>query len=435
MPRAAACSPLLPTLPPQPPRLPTLHPQSAMSEEGRILLVGDSAVGKRQLLAAIGASPASEPGGAAHSQLRLDTKYYTADARVELRHIDQCTSLQLGDGAYEAVLLVFDVNRQASFEAVRAWYEGAGGSDADLPIRLAVGTGLHRLPAPPGGQPTRPLWLAAAEEWCAEQLVELVEAAEDAAAVATGEAAAAAADVDEGATGAARVREALEAHMWPGMRLKAAPRHGAAAIAAAAAAEADEAEAAAAAALLQRQQQQQQAWGATAASGALAVEDAIPAGNGAPAGSEAAAAAGNEDFSFSRYLQAPEAALASAAAGGAGSGAAAAAAPGAAAADEEGEVEQLERLFAQVAGAQQGAAPAGARVWRGLSSASCVGTCCRPTVVLQPCMQLVSPAAKRPCVRPNPACRPPGAAGGAAGCAAARAGGGAGDAAHVGHGA
>ncbi|PRW57365.1 Vacuolar sorting-associated 21 [Chlorella sorokiniana] len=329
-----------------------------MSEEGgRILLVGDRAVGKRQLLAAIGASSANETAlAAAHTLLRFDTKYYTADARVELRHIHQCADLQLGDGTYEAVLLVFDVSRQPSFEAVRAWFEGAGGSDADLPIRLAVGTGLHRLPRDADGQPAKPLWLAEAEEWCADQLVEFVETDEEVAGGGAAEAAggaqglaAAAGDSSEGASGAARVREALEAHMWPGMQMKAAPRHGAAAIAAAAAAEADEAEAAAAAAVLQRQQQQGQA--AAQANDTSAVEDAfLAAANGAPANGQAAEAA-DEDFSFSRYLQAPEAALATAAAGGAGSGTAAAGAgPEAVAGGEEGEVEQLERLFAQVAG-------------------------------------------------------------------------------------
>lgn len=335
-----------------------------MSElAGRILIVADSALGKHQLLAAIGASPASEPSGAASAgaggaavttQLRLDTKYYTADAHVELCHMEQCASLQLGDGAYEAVLLVFDVSRQPSFEAVKAWFEGAGGVDADLPIRLAVGTGLHRLPRQPDGHPAKPLWLADAEDWCAEQLVEYVEMGEEAAGQAGAQAAGAAAGAaaaaggdSEVATGAARVREALEAHMWPGMQLKATPRHGTAAISAAAAAEADEAEAAAAAALLQRQQQGQ---GAAQPNGAAAVEDAIPAANGSPAdGQGAAAAAADEDFSFSRYLQAPEAALPTAAAGGAGSGVAGEA--GAAAAGvEEGEVEQLERLFAQMAG-------------------------------------------------------------------------------------
>ncbi|KAI7844169.1 hypothetical protein COHA_002304 [Chlorella ohadii] len=316
-----------------------------MTEAGRILLVGDSAVGKHQLLAAIGASPASEQSGsaaavAADALLRLDTKYYTADAHVELRHIDQCASLQLSDGAYETVLLVFDASRQPSFEAVQAWFEGAGGAAADLPIRLAVATGLHRLTRRSDGHVDKPLWLAEAEEWCAEQLMEFVEVGEEAAREETAEAARG----GEGASGAARVREALEAHMWPGMRLKAAPRHGAAAIAAAAAAEADEAEAAAAAALRQRQQQQdrQQGQGAAQANSAATV----PAANGAPAdGQAAAAAADEEEFSFARYLQAPQAA-----AGGPGSGAAGAGAGAAPAGGEEAEVEQLERLFAQVAG-------------------------------------------------------------------------------------
>ncbi len=345
-----------------------------MSEAGRILVVGDSAVAKHQLLAAIGASPASEQSGtgtaAADALLQLDTKYYTADADVELRHIDECASLHLGDGAYEAVLLVFDASRQPSFEAVQAWFEGAGGAAADLPIRLAVATGLHRLPRRPDGHADKPLWLAEAEEWCAEQLMEFVEVGEEAAGEA--EAAAEAARGGEGATGAARVREALEAHMWPGMRLKAAPRHRAAAIAAAAAAEADEAEAAAAAALRQRQQQdRQQGQGAAQANGAAA----IPEANGAPAdGQAAAAAADEEDFSFSRYLQAP-----GTAAGGPGSGAAGAGAGAAAAGGEEAEVEQLERLFAQVAGALAGSP----RSVPGMAQLSSAG--CRHAAAIQTC--------------------------------------------------
>lgn len=262
---------------------------------------------------------------------RLDTKYYTADVEFDVRHVDHCDHVQLEEGAYEAVLLTFDAAERSSFESLQRWWEGAGGAAADLGVRLAVGTGAG---------PARQAWLQEVEEWCAGQLVEYVETgqADGELAEAPG-GAAAAPGIDssrrqgEEAQGVRRIVEALQAHMWPGMLLKPSPRHGAAGVGTA---EQEEAE---------------------------VEEEVVPA---APNGVLPAAANGlrstsdggggaeeAEDFSFADYLQAPPAGSATAVAAAGGQQAAgsngAGGPPAAGGQEEEVEVEQLERLFAQVA--------------------------------------------------------------------------------------
>lgn len=288
---------------------------------GRILLVGTEGVGLPELLAAIRGQEGG-PGDSPHAWI-IDNKYYTAAVEFDVRHVEQCSGLRLQEGGWEALVLTFDATQPASFASVQRWYEEAGsGGDDDLGVTLAVGTGAAAGDA-------RPAWLQQAEDWCAEQLVEYVETGymgdeevEDAAAAAS-----AGSGAEEGATGVRRIREALHAHMWPGMQLKPSPRHGSVAIAADAAAEAEEAEAAVVAAVAQQQQQH-------ANGSALQAAAAPAAANGGPP----SGAAGQEGFTFSQYLQAPETAAAAGAAGAAGGGA-----------EEEAEVEQLEQLFMQVA--------------------------------------------------------------------------------------
>lgn len=247
-------------------------------------------------------------------------QYYTASALLEARHVDQCGDLQLD--TYEAVVLVFDTEAQPSFAAVQRWYETAGGADVDLGVKLAVGL-LAGGSGVSGSGGARPRWLQAAEEWCKEQLVELVEAgaAEEEGEVAAA-AAAAASSREGGASGWRRVREALEAHMWPGMQLKPNPRHGAAS----AAAEISSVEPAGAPQLEQQ------------AIRAADVEDAVPPGNGV----HASGGSSPDSLSFAELLGA--------------SGQAAAASAAADRGEEEVEVDEMEQLFAQVASECVGAA-------------------------------------------------------------------------------
>lgn len=178
---------------------------------GRVLLVSDPLVSTQAVLQTI-----AQRGGDQHASgalpWRLDTKYYTAEVLLEAHTVAQCSQLSLDTAGCEAVLLVFDAAQPDSFQAVARWWEGAGGGDADLGVRLAValaGPSAHASSAP---AVARPAVLTEAEAWCAEHLVELVEVAGEEEEAVAG--AAAASDSREGATGVHRIREALEAHMW-----------------------------------------------------------------------------------------------------------------------------------------------------------------------------------------------------------------------------
>ncbi|KAL4452361.1 hypothetical protein ABPG75_008023 [Micractinium tetrahymenae] len=333
---------------------------------GRILLLsGGSLVSAHSLLSAIthpSAPPPLSSGGSAHAW-RLDNKYYTADVQFELRHVEQCEAVRLED--YEAVLLVFDaVHRPDSFTSLRRWWEAAGG--ADLGVRLAVGLAAA---AAGGGSSLlgSPAWLAEAEEWCAEQLVEFVEVAaptgpaegEGAPGLASVAAAAAAAPPGGGAgstgsggeaTGMDRIREALQAHMWPGMQLKPSPRRGAAA-AEPASRQADEAAEV-------KHTVPLAANSVHLTNGAAASDSRGSATAGDTAGS--AAAGEEEGLSFADFLRSPaEAAAAAASRGQQGAGGAAEPAAGAAVqadAQAEAEVEDLHCLFELIEGHRAGLA-------------------------------------------------------------------------------
>lgn len=287
---------------------------TASESSGRILLLGASGVGKHRLLQSIrGQETVRQPD--ATYPWRLDNKYYTADVQFDVRHVDQCAELELESAGYEAVVIVFDAGRQASFDSVQRWYEAAGGGEAELGVQLAVGTREDGLPRSTKGEPAKPSWLVAAEKWCTEQLVEYVETwstterqqqpAQEAASSGQG---------SEGASGVQRIREALEAHMWPGLRLKPNPRHGVAAAAESLSQEASDAE----------------------------VEEAepAPATNGVRSGGSSSSPRAAQDLSFTDYLRDPDEAVAAAGiAGGQPTGG-------------EGfgveEMEQMEQLLAQI---------------------------------------------------------------------------------------
>ena len=191
----------------------------------RVLLIGDAGVGKHLLLSLI--TGCDEPKGQPSYPWRLDTKYYTADVAIEVRG-----TVAAGDGAaaYEAVLLVFDSTRQPSFDSLQQWWRSQGQGAEDVPIKLAVAAKAARLDTATAGaaagEAGRPAWLEAAHAWCGEQLIEYVESS-------TWEAerdAAGQQDQKRGleaeASGVARIVEALQANMWPGMQLKPGGRDG-----------------------------------------------------------------------------------------------------------------------------------------------------------------------------------------------------------------
>lgn len=295
-------------------------------------------------------SPLSSGGSAQH--WRLDTKYYTADVLFELRHVDQ--SLRLGNSvdelaAYEAVLLAFEADRPESFASLQRWWDAAGGGSADLGVRLAIGLG------PGGGGESGSSagstnWMAEAEEWCAEQLVELVHVSQNPAegegapgsTAAVLENASSSYGRDE-ATGVDRIREALQAHMWPGMQLKPSPQRGGAA-------PGPPIQQAKSCADVEDAVPPAEGSGRLANGTSSTDSSGGPQAAGTPAGTEAAA---EDGLSFADYLRSPAEAAAAAARGRRGAGGAPKLAAGAAAvadASGEAEVEELQRLFAMVAG-------------------------------------------------------------------------------------
>ncbi|KAL4450045.1 hypothetical protein ABPG77_010714 [Micractinium sp. CCAP 211/92] len=317
---------------------------------GRILLlVGGSEEAGHALLGAIthpSAPPPLSSGRSTH-QWRLDTKYYTAEVLFELRHVDQSPRLENGAdeaAAYEAVLLVFEADLPESFASLQRWWEAAGGGDAELGVRLAVavaGAGAGSS----GSSAGSPAWLAEAEQWCAEQLVELVhvpaQPAEEEGAPGPGAGVPNTAGSDRSSgesSGVERIREALQAHMWPGMQLKRSPQRGMAAA----------------------EPPAQQADRDAAPTAAGSVRLANVTGSSVSGASEAAAAVAAQaaaaeagDLSFEDFLRSPAEAAAAVARGQHSRGSAAEQAAGAVTdvdAGAEAEVEELQRLFALVAG-------------------------------------------------------------------------------------
>ena len=174
----------------------------------RILLVGGADVGRHDFAGVICGRTVPQAEESLH-HWRLDTKYYTADVVLDVRHLASAPAAAAVQQSYEAAVLVFAAARPDTFTSLQQWW---GAADAeDLPIRLAVATGC----APPASQlADRPAWLQEAEAWCSERLIELIEVGK----ANTEEPIA----VEGERVGAARVIEALQTHMWPGLQLKPA---------------------------------------------------------------------------------------------------------------------------------------------------------------------------------------------------------------------
>lgn len=131
------------------------------------LLVGAPGSGKHALIQAL-AGP-SEKHHRLPYALCLDNKYYMAAVALHAGSARQTNDL----ADYEGVVLVFDASDEASFRAVAAWHGLHAEASADAGVRLVVATKADMLK--PGG--AREPWLAAAQDWCNEQMYEYVETA------------------------------------------------------------------------------------------------------------------------------------------------------------------------------------------------------------------------------------------------------------------
>lgn len=192
------------------------------------------------------------------STWRMDNKYYSAEVSlheldVPSAHASAGSSVGLETQAAcshaEAVVLVVDASQQGSFHAVRTWAEGVGqalmeGAQVHLLLAAKVdlllppqsesqsqhpaagsGAGLEagatsRQGSEEGQVLDRPEWLLSAADWCAEGGVEYIEVCGSDAGLD------AQLQLDGEGQGVARVVEALQSHMWPGMRLKERGAHG-----------------------------------------------------------------------------------------------------------------------------------------------------------------------------------------------------------------
>ncbi|KIZ05632.1 hypothetical protein MNEG_2332, partial [Monoraphidium neglectum] len=222
-----------------------------MAEElPSVLILGAAQVGKRtltqRLLQAAGSSGRGGDTNAAPTDstdyapcagsylLHLDTKYYTADAYINIVNLDayqqqeqqqqqqqqqQQRQQQQKNGQQqelcgaEAVILVCDATNPSTFAAARRWAAAVDSSGAG--VRLLIANKADAAPrAAAGGSGAA---LPEAAGWCLDEGFEYVEAAAGA------PAADAALALDGDRQGVVRVLEALQAHMWPGLALKPAP--------------------------------------------------------------------------------------------------------------------------------------------------------------------------------------------------------------------
>jgi len=194
-------------------------------QPGSVLVVGAEGVGKATLIrqlcgeassssvreAAANAGPAAGAESAA-ALLRLDTKYYTADALVY-----KTTPSAAGDSdeqpEHEAVVLAIDATGPAaSLFAVQRW--AAAHDTAAASVCLLV---VNKCDVRDGGSSSSSsssAAVSAAAEWCLENGFEYIECAAGAPAVDAG------LSLEGERQGVRRVREALEAHLWPGLVLK-----------------------------------------------------------------------------------------------------------------------------------------------------------------------------------------------------------------------
>lgn len=183
---------------------------------GEVLVVGGAGVGKRCLLSRLLNIKEASSGQPLQQQQPwgLDTKYYRAQVLVER----QLPTAKANPAAATCggLVLVFAADQDSSFLAVKQWVEQLPSDVAD--VRLCVANKVDKLQNPRSSQQEsavqRTPMLQEAMQWCADSLFEYIEVSST--------------DVEldqqlvweEQQQGVRRVKEALEAHMWPGLKMK-----------------------------------------------------------------------------------------------------------------------------------------------------------------------------------------------------------------------
>ena len=132
-----------------------------------LLVVGSPGVGRRSIVAGITSAASSEQRSLPHSWA-IDTKYYTAEASIQL--VDS-TSTAADTPRAEALILAVDATDQQTFEAAKAWH--ARRTDA-AEICLLVVNKMDRL-RDAAGTFSRNSWHEEAQDWCCDQYFEYIE--------------------------------------------------------------------------------------------------------------------------------------------------------------------------------------------------------------------------------------------------------------------
>ena len=185
--------------------------------EGQVLVVGTPLVGKYTLTSRL-IRPAKALSKQSDSKQlwQLDTKYYTAAVNIRrLPPSDEAHQLAVSS---PGLVLVFNANLESSFLTVSKWAEQLPSSVAD--VRLCVANKVDQLlkqtestaQAAPDLQ--RSSWLQDATTWCAKNQFEYIETSSTNRQI----------DMsliwEEQQQGVLRVRQALEANYWPGLKMK-----------------------------------------------------------------------------------------------------------------------------------------------------------------------------------------------------------------------
>lgn len=232
--------------------------EGSLSSRPSIFLVGSPSVGKRAILTRL-LSLDAEDNSLSSSEITchgwtIDTKYYTAEVCVWMSHLCEKTSEHAHSLSKhcDALVMVFDLSNPSSFEVLQDWV-----SEVDLhkfEILLCIGNKADLLPSHPAhaeyrrklqkygessSDPHPEFWNYGIDrsegcgllnedeetsqeiqiqrsclEWCNKNNIEYIEAC------AINDGFDKCLSIDGDSQGINRIREALYAHMWPGMVIK-----------------------------------------------------------------------------------------------------------------------------------------------------------------------------------------------------------------------
>lgn len=133
-----------------------------------ILIVGSSGVGKKTLTSRITGSATDQETLASW---RIDTKYYTAHARIKSIKCTSDTTQNNTCPDCEALILLVDAQREETYREVKEWLA----HQAISPEIMLFVSNKSELLRSPNGSVQRQSWHEEAQDWCCQQLFEYIE--------------------------------------------------------------------------------------------------------------------------------------------------------------------------------------------------------------------------------------------------------------------